>query len=142
VAFRITADIEGERQLDAYLGTVATGIKDFREPLNAIGSELLKTFDLNFQRRGALAGGWARRKDDNPWPLLEKTGAMRSAFRSRTNSDSVTLDNTAPYFRYHQSNQPRTRLPRRVMMFIDEQRRQFIIKRFQRHIVESVRGGR
>lgn len=142
-------ELEGEPQLVGYLGIVAKGIKSFEKPLQSIGSELLKTFDLNFHQRGGLFGGWAARKPQykagnrvDTWPLLEKTGDLRQGFHSSATATSVTVNNEAPYFAYHQSNQPRTRLPRRVMMKVDAARRTFIIKAFQLHIVETLRGRR
>ncbi|MET3349039.1 UNVERIFIED_ORG: phage gpG-like protein [Arthrobacter sp. UYEF1] len=142
-------EIEGEPQLVGYLGVVAEGIKDFGKPLQSIGSELIKTFDLNFAQRGGVFGGWAPRKPQyragnrvDTWPLLEKTGDMRHSFRSDASTTSVSVGNAAPYFAYHQSNQPRARLPRRVMMKVDAARRTFIVKAFQLHIVEALRGRR
>jgi phage gpG-like protein len=142
-------EIEGEPQLVGYLGIVAAGVKNFDRPLQSIGSELLKTFDLNFSQRGGLFGGWAARKPQyragnrvDMWPLLEKSGDLRHGFHSAVSSKAVSVSNEAPYFAYHQSNQPRTHLPRRVMMKLDEARRSFIIKAFQLHIVETLRGRR
>lgn len=143
----ITATIEGEKQLSAELLVASDHIKDWRVPLTQTGSDLLKVWQINFEGRGATFGGWKPRKPQvrkgarvDTWPLLEKTGAMRRSFYSKVGKDEVRLGNTAPYFKYHQSNQPRTRLPRRVMMQLDEQQRQVVIKRFQAWIVEGLRG--
>lgn len=142
MAFRIEATIEGEKQVSAYLGIVAADVKDFRAPLEKISAEMLKTFDLNYRDSGELFGGWAPRRKEQPWPLLEKTGRMRDSFTQQVRSDTLTLGNDAPYFGYHQSNRPRTRLPRRVMMMVDSARRSFIIKTFQAHLIQAVRGGK
>lgn len=138
----ITADIQGDRQMSVALGVVAESLKDFSAPLGQVGHDLLKSFDQNFESRGALfeSGGWAPRKDNNPWPLLERRGDMRSEFRSDVESDSVTLTNDAPYFKYHQSNAPRTRLPRRVMMALTDDSRTQIVKTFQVFLVGVIRG--
>ncbi len=140
MAIELRFVIEGEVQLAAYLGTAANNVKDFRPALQKVSSELLKSFDLNYSSRGSLFGGWAPRTKSYPWPLLEKSGAMRSAFSGAVSRDSVTLSNGVPYFKYHQSNQARTRLPRRTMMKIDAARRTFVIKAFQQHIIDVVRG--
>lgn len=142
MAVRISATLEGEAQLSAYLGIVGTNVRDFRAPLQKISSEMLKTFDLNYSERGALFGGWPARSKSQPWPLLQKTGRMRGAFTRRVSSDTLTLGNDAPYFKYHQSNRLRTRLPRRVMLMVDEARRSFIIKSFQQHLIDALRGGK
>jgi phage gpG-like protein len=140
MGFQLGFELEGERQVSAELGIAADHIKDWRQPLTSVGSELLKAFDLNFASRGQLFGGWAPRTKDYPWPLLEKTGQMRKSFHSQVAGDAVVLGNPTPYFKYHQSNQPRRRLPRRVMMKIDEARRNLIFKIFQAHVIDATRG--
>ena len=140
-------EIEGEKQVSVELGIAADGVKKWDKPLAKVGDTLLKSFDLNFAARGALFGGWPARKPQykkgqrvDTWPLLEKTGAMRKGFRSDVNEDYVKLDNKLPYFKYHQSKEPRKKIPRRIMMKIDQQRRNEIIKIFQAHIVQVTRG--
>lgn len=135
----ITVTLEGETQVHRKLLIVADGITNFETPLKNIGGELQKTFQLNFAQAGGLFGGWAPRKQDYPWPILNKTGRMRQGFRQSVNATTLLISNDVPYFKYHQSNQPRTRLPRRVMMKIDNDRRNFIIKEFQAYIVGLLR---
>lgn len=141
--FQIQATIEGEEQMNTVLGLAARGLSDFSRPLQQVNSLLLHTFDLNFDSRGALFGGWQERKPQfgpggvrvDTWPLLEKTGAMRSQFRSDfQGQNSLTITNGASYFKYHQSNQPRKRLPRRIMMMLDKERIDSIVKIFQEYI--------
>lgn len=131
--------IQGDKELSVELGIKADHIKDFSKPLKESADELMKSFQLNFDSEGGLfeSGGWVPRKQNYSWPILQKTGAMRGSFAAEVSSDTATLTNWAPYFKYHQSNQPRKKLPRRIMMKIDEERRNFIIKAFQRHIIES-----
>lgn len=147
MTYILTAEIEGDQQLSRELGITATRVKDFRRPLRESAAELQKTFQLNFDARGRLFGGWKDRKPVydhgqrvDTWPLLEKTGRMRKSFFSEVHDDHAVLGNRTPYFKYHQSNKDRTRLPRRVMMMIDDARRRFIIRAFQEHIIESTRG--
>lgn len=138
--FDLSITLEGEQQLHRRLMIVTTGITDFSSPLKKIGSELQKTFQDNFAQDGGLFGGWQERTKDYPWPILQKTGRMRQSFVEDVNKQNIAITNTAPYFMYHQSNKPRKRLPRRVMMKIDEQRKTFIIKAFQEYIVGLTRG--
>lgn len=142
--FSIT--IEGEKQLSRRLLIVTDGIKDFTEPLRSSGNELQKTFQINMQQEGELFGGWAPRvpryKDGqriDTWPLLNRTGKMYDSFYSLVKPDSLILGNRSPYFKYHQSNKPRKKLPRRVMMKIDNQRKSFIMRALQAYIVELQR---
>ena len=135
----ISVTLEGEQQVKRRLLIVANGITDFEEPLRNIGSELQKTFQLNFAQEGAIFGGWAARKQDYPWPILNKTGRMRQGFRQNLGKQELLISNVTPYFKYHQSNKPRSRLPRRVMMKIDNDRKNFIVKAFQAYIVGLTR---
>lgn len=138
--FDFEISIEGQKEFSRRLLVVADGIRNFRQPLEQIGGELLKSFDLNFDTRGELFGGWPERKQDYEWPLLERTGAMRGGFRSVLNPPGspreVVLWNVEPYFKFHQSNKDRNKIPRRVMMKIDNERRNFIIRAFQSYIHE------
>ena len=111
--------------------------KNLNKPLQDSSKTLLKTFDMNFDSQGNTLGApWKPRLEPYGWPLLQKTGLMRHGFGAAFGTDFVTLYNGAPYFKYHQSSAPRkTRLPRRVMMKIDEIRRQQIIKYFQAWIM-------
>lgn len=135
----ISVTLEGEKQVSRRLLIVADGITNFETPLRSIGSELQKTFQDNFSQEGGLFGGWAPRKKDYPWPILNKTGRMRQGFRQNLGKTELKLYNVVPYFKYHQSNKPRTKLPRRVMMKIDNDRRNFIVKEFQAYIVGLMR---
>lgn len=139
MAIQIDAELEGEHQLSRRLLVVADGVKDWQAPLRDIEGELLKSFQDNFDARGGLFGGWPARKKDYPWPILEKTGAMRDNFQSQIGNDFVRLYNPTDYFVYHQSNAPRSKLPRRVMMKLDQQRKMFIVKAFQNHIVDLLK---
>jgi phage gpG-like protein len=142
-------EVEGVPELSRRLMISADGISDFRTPLRQSGDELLRSFQLNFSERGRLFGGWAPRKPRykngvrvDTWPLLEKSGRMRNSFEDTITKNSVTLYNSAPYFAYHQSRMARARLPRRVMMKIDEERKTFIVKAFQAYILSVTRGQR
>jgi hypothetical protein len=55
-------------------------------------------------------------------PLI-RTGKMKSmdSFKIEASPTEVKITNTAPYFKYHQSSAPRTKLPRRQVMGVNEQ---------------------
>lgn len=136
--------IEGEKQLSRRLGIVADGIKDFRPPFQLSASEFIRVFKANFSARGSTLGEpWQDRQPQyragtrvDVWPLLQETGAMRNSFQAQVKADGLVIFNVAEYFKYHQSNQARkTKLPRRIMMKLDEARRRFIVKSMQEYIV-------
>jgi len=137
----LRADLEGSRELSRNLLTKYNKVTDFKIPLFNIGREVRSSVDKNFGSRGALFGSaWKPRKDNEPHPLLEKTGRMRRSFTQNLGNDYVEIFNTSDYFAYHQSNAPRKKLPRRVMLKLDQIRKQFIMREFQSHIQKSIRG--
>lgn len=136
----LSVNIEGEKQLSRRLLKIPDDIGDFKKPLFRIGGEIRGAIDKNFSSRGQLFGEkWVPRKDTLPHPLLEKTTTMRRNFKTKLGPDYIEIFNPTPYFKYHQSNKPRKKIPRRVMMKIDRDRQQFIQKEFQRHIIEAMR---
>lgn len=72
-------------------------------------------------------------------PILIATGKMKKSFTYRHNSTSVEISNTAAYFKYHQSNEPREVLPRRVMMGFNAPIRREISGIFDRDIKRKIR---
>ena len=135
----LKVSLEGEAQVSRRLMIVSTGITNFESPLRSIGSELQKTFQDNFSQEGAIFGGWAPRKQDYPWPILNKTGRMRQGFKQNLGPHELLIYNVVPYFKYHQSNKPRAHLPRRVMMKINNDNKLFIVRAFQSYIVDLMR---
>lgn len=142
MAVQLNFSIEGEKQLSRKLDLYADHVDNFDAPLHKIGKELLRAVDSNYSSRGKLFGAkWEPRKDKKPHPLLELTGAMRQGFKDNYGQSYVEIYNIQDYFKFHQSNKPRTRLPRRIMLKIDNIRKVFIVKAFQQHIQDGWRKG-
>lgn len=148
MSLELTAELEGEKELSRTLGIATTKLKDFTPPLRKIEGEIEKSYQLNFSSRGGLFGGWAPRKPQykngrrvDTWPLMEKTGRLRSGYTSGLiGKTGLEISNDTSYFKYHQSNRPRTHLPRRVLLKLDQARKTFIVKSFQSYIISSLRG--
>lgn len=140
----ISAEIEGVSELNRRLLIMSDGVKDFTEPLTASVSEVKRSIDLNFDAAGAVfeSGGWMPRKIMYAWPILNKTGKMKSSFTDTVGREQATIGNSADYFKYHQSNQARKKIPRRVMLKLDNERKEFIQKQFQAYIIKLTRGQR
>lgn len=136
----LSGNLEGEQQLDRILGTMDGKFNDFREPLEQSKEQLLKTTSSNFSLGGHLMGGWRPRKRIYSHPILDKTGAMKNNFQSRVTNTQMEIWNPTRYFKYHQSNKPRTRLPRRVMLKIIEADKVRISKFFQEYVIKATRG--
>jgi len=71
--------------------------------------------------------------------ILEATGRMRDSFQYESSNMWTRVFNTVNYFKYHQSRMPRTRLPRRVMMKLDNQRKQSIVQIFHKGLDNFIR---
>lgn len=76
---------------------------------NATADALLDLVDEGFERRADPYGNpWAPRKPPTgPWPLLEKTRAMRTNYFALVNGGRVTLTNDLAYPGYHQTGTSR-----------------------------------
>ena len=133
----ISFTLEGEKQVSAMIHHTGKKLSDLKKPLSRARDLLLKTFDTNFDTKGATLGEpWKKRKKSYPWPILQKTKRMRKGFKSEVHKLHTILWNPTPYFKYHQSNKPRVRLPRRVMMKIDKKRRDEIFRFFTQYLDE------
>lgn len=133
---------QGFKELSRTLIVLEDGLDDWDKPFSDLGTELVQVWDLNFAGEGSLFGGWEPAAMDYGHPLLQDTGDMRGAFGFGATKDTLELYNTDPKFRFHQSREPRSKLPRRVMMMLDEERKQLVQKRFQEYIVNLIRGKR
>ena len=150
MALEISFELEGEKQMIRRLVGVSEKMKNWRPEFQKTGKLLLKTFRDNFATQGRTIGEpWARLKASTvqqkmrlgflgSGPLV-RTGKMKGSFVSRPGKTQVTISNPTPYFAFHQSNRPRRNLPRRVMMKIDQRRRQEIVKIFQASIQELLK---
>lgn len=52
-------------------------------------------------------------------PMMVQTGTLSDSFKHEATKNSVRIYNTAPYFKYHQSDEPHIKIPRRQMMGIN-----------------------
>ncbi len=148
MAFQFSYTIEGDKQFSRRLRGLETDLKDFRKPLKRIADQLKTVFsdDVFRTQGGAVNESWPRlspytlamkAKKGYPSAPLIATGAMQKGFRTIVTSDQATIYNVVPYFKYHQSNKPRKRLPRRVMMKLGNQQRELIQKEFIKYIRQS-----
>ena len=145
MSFRLEWSIEGDKQLSRVLIGMASGMKDYSFPFRQSADYLKGVFSKDvFDTQGAVIGErWKRlspytvaQKARRGFPLtpLIGTGRMRDSFQSIVSTDQAVVYNTSPYFGYHQSNKPRERLPRRVMMKLHDPGKAQIVKFFQAHI--------
>ena len=134
--FELSANLEGEKQLDRRMKMIKTSLKSLFPVMKKTGAYLRDFIkgDVFETRGGAIGERWKPRKSGGSWPLLQKTGKMRRSFKYTPKPLQVRIFNTTDYFKFHQSRMPRRRLPRRVMMKIDKERRNHILQLFHKEI--------
>lgn len=140
MAIGLSGSVEGDLQLSRMLLTGSIQVNNLQRPLGQARQQLLSTTQLNFGALGGLMGGWKPRAQIRSWPLLQKTGKMRGNFQSSLSPNRMEIWNPTFYFKFHQSNRSRRRLPRRVMLKIIAQDKRRIQKFFQAHVQNALKG--
>ncbi len=142
MGFQLEWSIEGEKQVSRVLIGMGSALRDYTQPFTQSAQYLKETFSKDvFETQGAAIGEkWKRlspytvaQKARRGLPLepLVGSGKMRDSFVTIVTSEQAVVRNTAPYFPFHQSNKPRSRLPRRVMMKIGENQKEQVVRYFQ-----------
>lgn len=138
--------IQGEKQMSVELGIAADHLSDFSQPMRKTSVIMMNAVQENYDGRGSRFGKWKPRKPTNPpqtHPLLEKSGKMRrSMYKESGQNHALVSNKDTKKFRVHQSNEPRSKIPRRVMLAMDDRMNTDIVKVFQAYIVKSLRGRR
>lgn len=138
----VTVTITGtQEQLDK-LKKLDTGLTDFSSAFNRIGDRVTKYFagEAYASQGGVFNAVWAplspayaQRKaigntkrppiGKGAYPgrgILEASGEMRKSFKYESATGGVSITNTAPQAIYHQSTEPRTKMPYRPIMLIND----------------------
>jgi len=143
--FRLKFTIEGVPELSRVLALTHSKVSNFKKPLWSSAQLILQDVERNFTTEGSLVGGWAplaestvrgriREGYGGAHPILQRTGALRKSFYSFVDSKRAVITSKSPYFVYHQSRQPRKRLPRRAMLVLTERTRQNIVEEFHKFL--------
>lgn len=107
------------------------------QPFSRAGQFILDETDKNFSSRGSYFNKkWKRRSPSYEkkatWPILEKTGDMRSDFDFVALRNQLRVFNLDRKFKYHQSSAPRTsNLPRRQMLVLTKKIKAQIVREIQ-----------
>jgi len=147
--FDLHYEIEGDVQIMRRFRGLETSISDWSKTFRKVGIYLRNFFSGPvFKTEGAVfSEKWAPLKPSTlkvrkykGKPILQQTGALMKSFDYIYKAREVLVFNhlMSSYGKYHQSNQPRTKLPRRVMMKLDEKRKQMIVKQFHKDLLNKV----
>jgi len=136
MAVFLSFSLEGEQQLLRRI----SGLKDknLQPAFERIGRKLVEFYSgAVFSTQGAAIGA--------SWPGgpnyhgLVRTGAMRSSFDYSATATRFELFNKTDYFMYHQSNKARHKLPRRVMLKLDNPRKMLVVKEVQQEYADELK---
>ena len=148
--FQLSWKIEGEQQLLRNLRGVQESMGSWAPAFKKISKELKDVFsnDVFATKGAAIEESWpalsprylaAKRRAGYPADPLIRTGKMQKAFKSLAKTDSATIWNSIAYAKYHQSNKPRTKIPRRAMMKLGNAQKALVVKIFHTHFVKKLK---
>lgn len=107
-------------------------LPDARPIFDIIQPHLEEAKEKQFNSKGAHLGSpWAKRKQNYPWPILQKTGKMRKSFRVKYKSvRQMVYGTTRKYYPFHQLGT--SKMPARVMLAISPDLQNIITKEFKK----------
>ena len=142
--FELKFTVEGVPELHRVLGLTSRKVSNFKVPLTKASGFIMSDVQTNFDTQGALSGGWQPltagtiagriRAGFGASPILQRTGALRKSFYSFVDEKKALVSSRSPYFAYHQSRMPRTKIPRRVMLILTENTKQNIVEAFHKFL--------
>ena len=111
--------IEGEQQLARRLQGVNESMGSWKPAFKKTAKVLKNTFqnDVFNTKGGVIDETWRplsptylakKREQGYPSQPLVRTGKMQRSFKDLVKPDSATIWNAIRYFKYHQSNRPRS----------------------------------
>lgn len=147
---QISIIITGSKETRAKLERLGRAILIMPDAMNDIGERLTRYYStVGFLSQGGvfqqrwkpLSTNYALRKARMypGRPPLVKTGKMMSGFRYESAPTQVRIFNRMPYFAYHQSTDPRTKIPFRPMMGINSAIKRDVGDAIKRHIENKLR---
>lgn len=139
-------EITGDKATLNRLAAMGDSLERMPDAMKETGTYLREFFagEVFASHGGAIGMAWPRlssayeaqkAKRFPGRPMLVRSGLMQRSFRSSFTDSSARVRNTAPYFKYHQSDLPRTsKLPRRAIMDVDETRQRVITQIIRRAV--------
>lgn len=136
MSLSLRIEVTNDKQVIAKLKRLGFDLKEFPEAMKEIGKALARYYSgPAFLSQGGVFGQkWAslspayqayKAKEYRAFAnsiLVRGTGAdsMQNEFEYVATKTEVVIGNRAPYFKYHQSAAPRTKIPRRQMMGVND----------------------
>lgn len=150
MSFQLKWEIEGEVQLSRKLLMMSSRLKDWTPAFKQTATYLKDVYSQEVFKTqgGAIGERWSplskayalqKSKKYPGKPPLVATGAMQNGFMTLWRPDMAQVWNKIEYFKYHQSNQPRTKLPRRMMMKLANAQTQQVVRIFNTYFQKAVK---
>jgi len=151
----MSMQVKIENDARPQLQALGLSLENFPEEFRQIGEYLTEFFagPVFSSQGGEIGESWPGLSADYAkWKqamfpgqiVLERSGAMRTNFVDEPENQKVTVRNLSDYFGYHQTGT--SKMPKRVMMKLDQKRREKISEIFtkgiQRKIDQAVAHGR
>jgi len=146
----VSITITGTREVRAKIKKLGSSIYDLKSSMSVIGRQAADYYANQgmLSQGGVFGSGWkplsaryaARKAKLYPGrPILVATGTMKDSFNYSATSTSVLVGNTAPQFKYHQSSEPRTKIPRRPMLGVNDQIKRMVREELTREITQKIK---
>ena len=141
MALELDIRLEGERQIAKILDDIPAKANKLKRPFNETGDFILRQTDTAFTSKGSnIQEAWPPRSPAYEaratWPTLDRTGKMRGNFKKKATNKSLKIENPTKYFKYHQSNKPRSKIPRRAMLKLTTPVARFLVKEVQKEFAD------
>lgn len=146
---QLDVKIAGDAKVMEKLKALGEDFLEFDEAMHEIGEELISYYGGQaYKSQGGVYGTpWAQLAPSTQaykikhYPQyaavpLMRTGAMAKSFGYVASAKEVEILNVADYFVYHQSSEPRHKLPRRPMLGVNDD----VKKVIKKVIEEDLRG--
>lgn len=152
--FRFKLDVAGEVQLDRGISRFSDGVSDYRPIWPVIEDDFYAEEAAQFASEGAAGGepwtplspeyaGWKEAHYPG-MPILQRTGDLQRSLTSPSDPNAVHVENRkslvlgtrVPYAIFHQSINPRTKLPRRAPIQLTKPFKAGVMRQLQSYLVQ------
>jgi phage gpG-like protein len=143
----VNVQITGDKELINKFHRFKGNLKDFSSEMDHLGKYFVLFFGRDvFATEGDVFGERWRRLSKNYefWKrinfagrgILEKTGELKKGYKTQLGRDFVKIYNDVDYAKYHHFGT--NRLPKRTLVKIDEQRKQYIVNLLRQSVAKKI----
>lgn len=144
----VSVKVTGDKKVIDRLRKFKVDLEDFSDEMNKLGTYFIRFFsqDVFITEGDVFSDRWTRLSANYEfWKrikyagrgILERTGTLRQGYEMQSSRDYVRIFNDVPYAKYHQFGT--YKLPKRTLMKIDEQRKQYIFELFRQSVAGKIK---